>query len=161
MIFRLPASRSCPVLFLACLLALCVPAFAQDKPEPASESRLAPSGQIAFEYGQAAFILSGSGGKGTLSFNKKKYRIKLGGLGIGGFGAARITATGEVFNLKSLADFEGAYVQGRMGYAFGEGKGSLWLENAHGVVLKLKTKNKGVVLSLGGDGLVIEFAKKK
>ncbi|MBF0482028.1 MAG: hypothetical protein HQK82_10180, partial [Desulfovibrionaceae bacterium] len=34
-----------------------------------------------------------------------------------------------------------------------------WLENANGVVLKLQTKNKGVMLSLGGDGLVIEFAK--
>ena len=145
-----------PVVCAACLLALalCLPALAQDKPqaapEPAAKSGLTPSGTISFEYGQAAFILSGSGGKGTLRFGKKTYRIRLGGLGVGGIGAARISATGEVFNLTSLADFAGAYVQGRIGYAFGQGQGSLWLENA-----------RGVVLSLGGDGLVIEFAKKK
>jgi len=165
MILRLLVSRPCAALSLACLLALCAPALAQQKtepaPEPASESKPAPSGKISFVYGQAAFILGGSGGKGTLTFDKKKHPIKLAGLGIGGLGAARITAEGEIYNLHALEDFEGAYVQGRMGYAFGKGKGSMWLENTHGVVLKLKAKTKGVILSLGGDGLVIEFDKKK
>jgi hypothetical protein len=154
-------------LLAASLLAVavtCAPALAEDKEQkqnPPASSELTPSGKIDFVYGQAAFILSGSGGKGTLTFNKKKYEIKLGGLGIGGIGGSKVTASGQVYNLRTLADFPGAYVQGRMGYAFGEGKGTLWLENTNGVVLKLKAKTKGLALSLGGDGLIIEFAQKK
>lgn len=145
-------------------LALPQAAFAQDKPTgkalPVEEK---PSGNVTMEFGQGGFIISASGGSGTLIFNGRKYSFKLGSLGVGGFGVSKMTAVGEVYNLKRIEDFPGGYFQARAGYAAVDGKGKLWLENSHGVVLKLKAKSKGLSLNLGADGLMIEMgnAKKK
>jgi len=49
-----------------------------------------------------------------------------------------------------------AYVQGRYGFAVGTtSAGDLWLKNANGVILHLIAKRQGLMLSLGGDAVVI------
>lgn len=145
MITRLVAS------VLACLL-VSVPAGAQSRPAgPAT-------GTVSIRQVQVAFIGSGAIGGGTLRFNKRTYEITVGGLGIGGIGASRLTATGSVYNLGNREDFAGAYLQIREGWALGdEGRGTLWLRNAKGVVMRLATKRRGLQLSLGADGVVIGF----
>lgn len=116
----------------------------------------APDGTITMHQVQAAFIGSGNGGTGNLVFQGRSYPFTIGGLGVGGIGASTINATGEVYHLKSVKDFAGAYVQGRMGYAFGtESHGDLWLQNDAGVVLHLDAHRTGLMLSLGGDVIVI------
>ena len=97
------------------LLAFTSPAMAQDA--PAAPPKEAPSGQIAIEQIQVAFIGSGAVGGGTLTFEGKEYKFKVAGLGVGGFGASRLSAKGEVYGLKKLADFAGAYGEVRMGWA--------------------------------------------
>jgi hypothetical protein len=47
-----------------------------------------PTGYANMEFGQGGFILSASGGKGTLTFKGRKYAFKVGGLGIGGTSTA-------------------------------------------------------------------------
>lgn len=117
-----------------------------------------PDGTITMHQVQAAFIGSGSGGTGTLVFQGRSYPFTIGGLGVGGIGASTIDATGEVYNLKSVKDFAGAYVQGRMGYALGtKSHGDLWLKNDAGVVLHLDAHRTGLMLSLGGDVIVIDM----
>jgi hypothetical protein len=116
------------------------------------------SGTITIEQVQIAFIGSGNLGGGTLNFRGKTYPFTIGGLGVGGFGASKIEATGTVFDLKSLKDFEGLYGQARYGFAAGEkSAGELWLQNDKGVGLSLKAKRTGLALSLGADGIYIEF----
>ena len=105
-----------------------------------------------------AFIGSGAIGGGTLNFRGRSYPINVGGLGIGGIGASRLTATGAVYGLKNLADFAGVYGQVRAGWAIGDqSAGTLWLSNAKGVSMRLKTQREGLQLSLGADGVVIGF----
>lgn len=138
---------------LACL-ALCAawsppPAFAQER----------PSGTVTMEFGHGGFVVSASGGHGTLHFRGRSYAFNLGSLGVGGIGVAKVHATGEVYNLARIEDFPGNYLQARAGYAAGEGKGVLRLQNSEGVVLKLHTRTKGLALQLGADGLRIEMAK--
>jgi hypothetical protein len=110
------------------------------------------------ELGQGGFIVSASGGRGTLHFKGRRYSFKLGSLGVGGFGVTKTKAVGEVYNLKRIEDFPGGYFQARAGYAAVTGKGVQWLENSNGVVLKLHTTSKGLALNLGADGLMIEMA---
>ena len=105
---------------------------------------------------QAAFIGSGNTGDGTLRFRGRSYAFTVSGLGIGGIGVSTIDATGEVYDLKTVEDFEGAYAQGRYGFAIGEeSAGDLWLKNDKGVVMHLKAKRTGLMLSLGGDAVVV------
>jgi hypothetical protein len=109
---------------------------------------------------QAAYIGSGSAGNGVLSFRGKEYPFKVGGLGVGGIGLSTIDATGEVYNLRELALFPGTYGQARYGFAIGTASaGDLWMQNESGVILHLKAKRTGLILSLGGDAVVISLSQ--
>ncbi|MBV8428597.1 MAG: hypothetical protein JOZ88_15255 [Hyphomicrobiales bacterium] len=70
-------------------------------------------GKVLIHQLSVAFIGSAGVGSGTLSFGGRRYRFKLAGLGVGGFGASRLDATGNVYGLRQLADFEGAYLEAR------------------------------------------------
>ncbi|WP_428559035.1 MAG: hypothetical protein ACP59X_13220 [Solidesulfovibrio sp. DCME] len=140
---------ACAVTFLA-LVAL-APADAR------ADDLGRPVGRVTMEIGQGGFILSATGGQGTLVFKGHSYPFKLGGLGIGGLGVSKANAVGEVYRLRRVEDFPGAFFQARAGYAAVTGKGVQWLENSNGVILKLRTTTKGVSLNLGADGLKVEM----
>jgi len=117
-----------------------------------------PDGTIEMHEVQAAYIGSGSGGAGSLSFRGGQYAFDVGGVGVGGIGLSTIEATGEVYNLRDLAQFPGTYGQARYGFAIGTASdGDLWLQNEAGVILHLKAKRTGLMLSLGGDAVVISM----
>jgi hypothetical protein len=123
-----------------------------------AKSDLVESGRVTIEQVQIAFIGSGNLGGGSLSYGGRNYDITVGGLGIGGFGISKMTAVGTVYNLFKLEDFAGAYVQARYGMAIGElGGGELFLQNTHGVGIRLKADRVGLALSLGGDAVYIGF----
>src|SRR5690349_5306614 len=94
-----------------------------------------PSGRVSIKQTQIAFIGSATMGGGTLSYGGKSYPFSISGLGVGGTGASKMEARGEVYNLRSARDFEGVYGQARVGWALGnKGGGQTWLENDKGVV---------------------------
>lgn len=107
---------------------------------------------------QAAYIGSGTAGTGVLSFRGRDYPFQVGGLGVGGIGLSTVDAAGEVYNLRELAQFPGTYGQARYGFAIGSAsEGDLWMQNEAGVILHLKAKRTGLILSLGGDAVVISM----
>ena len=117
-----------------------------------------PSGTVYIRQVQIAWIGSGNLGGGTLQYNGRSWPFTIGGLGIGGFGISQITATGEVYNLKDIAQFQGAYGQARAGFAIGTvSAGELWLQNPNGVVLHLKAERVGLALSLGADAIYVRM----
>lgn len=115
-----------------------------------------PTATISLQAATAAFIGSGQGGEGTLYFRGKSYPFYVGGLGIGGIGASTIEATGEVYRLKNIDAFPGAYSQVRYGAVAGTAStGEMWLNNPEGVIIHLDARRAGLMLSLGGDAMVI------
>jgi hypothetical protein len=137
---------------------ICLAAGALSTAPSIAADELKKSGTVRIEQVQVAFIGSGNLGGGTLQFGGKSYDFTIGGLGIGGIGLSKITATGTVYNLRELAHFPGAYAQGRVGFAVGEtSAGKLWLKNSHGVVLELKAEREGLALALGGDAIYIDL----
>jgi hypothetical protein len=142
------------VVSVAALLMLASPAAAQSR-------SLGPStGTVRIEQVQAGFIASGEAGGGTLRFRGRSYPITVGGLGIGSIGASRTVASGTVYGLRNLADFAGAYVQLKEGWAVGDqGRGTVWLRNDKGVTLNLVARRQGLQLSLGADGVLIGFKR--
>ena len=146
-------TRVLVLLFAGLLLTLVVESgnssFAED---------LTKSGTVRIQQTQVAFIGSANLGSGTLNFGGRSVRFKIGGLGVGGFGISKITATGNVYNLWDLAYFPGAYVQARYGAVIGDkSTGKLWLRNSNGVVLELRAEREGLALSLGGDAIYIDL----
>lgn len=148
------AARAAAVVLLMAGLAAC----SHSGAGPQATNNQPPDGTLTMHQVQAAFIGSGNGGYGTLYYRGAAYPFDVGGLGVGGLGASTIDATGEVYHLTKLADFDGSYVQGRYGFAFGTAsRGDLWLKNNAGVVLHLRAKREGLMLSLGGDVVVIHL----
>jgi hypothetical protein len=116
------------------------------------------SGYVEMTQVQAAYIGSGNAGDGTLRYRGHTYPFTVGGLGVGGIGISKIEARGEVYGLERLRDFPGAYIQGRYGLAVGTAStGDLWLKNGNGVIMRLVAKRQGLMLSLGGDAVVIQM----
>jgi hypothetical protein len=125
---------------------------------PDAVAGLTPDATVDMQQVQAAFLASGGGGTGTLFYQGKQYPFTIGGLGIGGIGASTISASGEVYKLSSLEQFPGAYAQGRYGFALGnKSGGDLWLQNDAGVIMHLHAKREGLMLSLGGDAVIISM----
>ena len=116
------------------------------------------SGRVRMTQVQAAYIGSGNAGNGVLYYQGSRYPFSVGGLGVGGIGVSKIEARGEVYGLSRISDFPGAYLQGRYGFAIGNtSTGDLWLQNRNGVVMRLVAKRQGLMLSLGGDAVVIQM----
>jgi len=116
------------------------------------------TGTVKIEQISVAFIASGQLGGGTFTFRGRSYPISVGGLGIGGIGAARVLASGRVYGLTDRADLAGAYVQLKEGWAVGRaGQGRIWLKNDKGVTISLDTRRQGLEASIGADGVVIAF----
>jgi hypothetical protein len=117
-----------------------------------------PSGRVSIEQIQFAFIGSAAAGGGRLFFRGRTYPFTINGLGIGGIGASRLEATGQVYQLARVRDLQGVYGQVRVGWALAnQGDGRLWLQNDKGVVLRLSAKRQGLMLALGADAVHIQL----
>jgi len=126
--------------------------------EPIDPDELQPAGKIELKQYTVAWVGSGTMGGGTLIIDGKNYPFRLAGLGVGGFGASSIDATGVVYNLPNLDAFPGTYGNARLGVTGGDaGGGKLWLRNPDGVVIELKSKMRGLALAGGVDGILIQW----
>ena len=106
-------------------------------------------GTITIEETQFAVIVGGSVGGGKLTYKGKTTEFKIGGLTAGAnVGVSKMSATGEVYDLKDIAKFEGTYTKFDAGIAFGGGAGALYLKNEHGVVMKLTSRTQGAQLNI-------------
>lgn len=115
-----------------------------------------PDGTVQLRMVRAAYIGSAGAGSGTLEFRGRRYPFNITGGGIGGIGAAEIEASGEVYGLREVSQFPGAYAEARTGAALGTvSTGELWLQNEAGVIMRLAARQQGLMLSLGADAMVI------
>jgi hypothetical protein len=152
--------KACAVLAAVAALVGCVGNRPDEDAPPLSLDGKPLSGFVEMKEVQVAYIGSAGGGDGVLRFKGRSYPFSVGGLGIGGIGVSSIDAKGEVYNLSTVAQFPGAYAQGRYGAAIGTAStGDLWLQNANGVILHLTAKRTGLMLSLGGDAVVITMER--
>jgi hypothetical protein len=132
---------------------------APDSAAPNLEGK-APSGYVDMREVQIAYFASAGGGEGTLSFQGQTYPFEIAGLGGGGVGFSTIDASGEVYNLADVTQFPGAYGERRSGAVIGDAStGDLWLENNAGVVMHLRAKREGLMLSLGADAVDIRMSQ--
>lgn len=137
---------------LALLFVVAAPALATERPTGK------PSATISIHQLSVAFIGSGAVGGGTLHYNGHSYPLTVNGLGVGGIGVSQIEAQGYVYRLGSVQQFPGSYGQARYGFAVGQASaGDLLLQNPSGVIMRLRAKRQGLMLSLGADAMVINM----
>ena len=109
---------------------------------------------------QVAYMGNAGGGDGTLTYQGQRYPFKIAGLGVGGMGVSLVDAEGEVYRLTDVQQFSGAYGAAQYGAVVGsESVGDIWLENPNNVVMHLKAKREGLMLSVGADAIDIHLSQ--
>lgn len=126
-----------------------------------AETPRKPVGQVTIDETQFGFIIGGSVGGGELTFDGKKHSFQIGGLSLGAnVGVSRMSARGEVYELKDLSQFPGTYVKLDGNIALGGGVGGMTLKNQNGVILRLEGTTQGIQFNIGASGVTVFFDKK-
>ena len=97
--------------------------------------------------------------KGTLTYQGKKYPIKVDGLSVDEVGVDRATALGRVIDLRKLEDFDGNYRAAGGGATVARGTSVAALQNQNGVKIALKSATEGASLKLGAEGIKLSIDK--
>lgn len=127
-----------------------------------AETPKKPVGQVTIDETQFGFIIGGSVGGGELTFGGKKHSFQIGGLSLGAnIGVSRMSARGEVYDMKDVSQFPGTYVRLGGNVALGGGVGGMTLKNENGVILRLEGTTQGIQFNVGASGVTVFFDKKK
>ena len=117
-------------------------------------------GKVTLESKSIAVGVGVSWGDGILEYRGKKYPFTVSGLTVLDLGVSKVTARGEVADLKKLEDFSGNYVGVGAGAAAGGGAGTAALQNQNGVKMALTATTQGVKLAIPAGGVEIKLKQQ-
>jgi hypothetical protein len=115
----------------------------------------AATGRVHARLFKAGFIVGAGGGSGTLIFQGRRYPLTFSGVSFGTIGVASVALVGTASHLHSAADIAGGYTGVGGGAAFVYGPKVARLQNARGVVLRLRGPQLGINLSLNLSGMTV------
>jgi hypothetical protein len=126
-------------------------------PTEASIRGLRPSGYVTMTQ---VFVSASGVGSGALTFRGRTYPFTLVGSLIGLGAISTLQASGEVYKLRDVSQFSGAWIQGTGSLAITtRANGELWLENRNGVVMRLSAAQAGLTFSEGRYELTIQLSQ--
>ena len=138
---------------LACVAAFLIGGCASMTQAPSTP----PSATVSIREWSAAYYASAAGGKGTLNYNGQRHHFTISGLGVGGMGGQKLSATGKVYNLNKLRYFPGSYRGVRQGLTLIEGKMHAKLTNGNGVTMYLAGQTEGLASSMGAEAFEVSL----
>jgi len=107
-----------------------------------------------------AFVSGVGAGSGVLTFGGRSYPFTLTGSLIGLGAISTLQASGEVYKLRDVSQFSGAWIQGTGSLAITtKANGELWLENRNGVVMHLIAAQAGLTFSTGRYEIFIQLSQ--
>ena len=112
-----------------------------------------PDATVRLHQGSVAVGIGYSWGGGTLSYKGKTYKVKIKGLSIGEAGIKKAEATGKVYNLPKIEDFNGNYTAAGAEATIAGGGGGTALRNQNGVVIYLASTTRGLNFKLAAEGV--------
>lgn len=119
-----------------------------------------PDATVSLRSGSVAAGVGISWGKGTLTYKGKQYPISVSGLSLGKVGITKVTASGDVYNLKKLGDFSGNYTSTNADITLAGGHSAVTMKNQNGVQVVIRATSKGVDLTVGASGVDMKLKKK-
>lgn len=140
------------LVLLVGIAFLAAPAFAAEK-ELGEQT-----GTVTIEFTSISAGVSVDWGSGILKFKGKEYPFSIKGIKGGiSLGASKLKATGEVYNLKKVDDFDTVYTILETGAAMTGPATGLQFENRQGVIIRLKAEEKGLRVSGALGQIKISF----
>ena len=112
-----------------------------------------PSATLKLEGGSVAAGVGVDWGHGTLSYQGKDYPISVVGLSVGDVGITSIAASGKVYDLQRLSDFDGNYAAAGTGLTVAGGGKAAAMRNQNGVTVDLVSSTQGAEIGIGAGGV--------
>lgn len=116
-----------------------------------------PAATVTVESKSVAVGVGVSWGDGVLTYQGKTHKFSVSGLSVADLGVSKVSAKGEVYNLKKLGDFSGTYAAAAAGAAVGAGAGAIAMKNQNGVEMVLTGTGKGIQLTLAAKGIEVKL----
>src|SRR5882724_11342760 len=118
-----------------------------------------PDATLRLSGGSLAAGIGFSWGKGTLTYKGKDYPVSVNGVSLGKVGITGSSASGEVYHLKKLQNFDGHYNAGGTGVTLVGGRNAVAMTNQNGVKVLLASTTRGVDVTLAGGGVDMKLKK--
>ena len=118
-----------------------------------------PDATLKLSAGSVAAGVGISWGSGTLTYKGKDYPISVTGLSVGDVGVTKVEASGKVYNLKKLEDFNGNYTAVTAGATVAGGGGATAMRNQNGVRAELVATTQGLKFNMGAAGVDMQIKK--
>jgi hypothetical protein len=99
-------------------------------------------------------------GDGVLEYRGHRYPFKVTGFSIVDVGVAKVFAKGEVYNLKTVEDFEGMFMAAVASGTFAGGAGAAAMQNQNDVKMVWTATNQGLSFSLAQAGINVKFTEE-
>jgi hypothetical protein len=131
------------------MLGLLSAARAEDKPDAT----------LKLSAGSVAVGIGYSWGGGTLTYKGKTYDVEVNGLSAGDVGISKAEASGDVYHLAKLSDFDGNYTAAGTGATVGGGASASIMKNQNGVEIRLVATTQGVKFNFGAGGVSLKIKK--
>lgn len=119
----------------------------------------AGTARVRMTVTKAGFLIGGTGGSGTVTFNGRSYPIRIGGIRFGlTVGISEASMSGTASNVNRVSDIEGTYTAVQASAAAVAGGQNWVLRNSRGVELRLRGTQTGIEASLDLGGMTISLA---
>src|SRR5262245_20271094 len=112
-----------------------------------------PDATIQLSTGAVALGIGVTWGSGVLTYQGQEYPFSVDGLSVVDVGISKASASGVVYNLKKLEDFNGTYAGVTAGATIAGGAGANTMQNQNGVVINLVGTSQGLKFKLSMDGV--------
>ena len=123
-------------------------------------SARADSGTVRISFIKAGWVIGGSFGDGTLTFQGRTYRLSVGGLSYGfTFGGSQTNLRGRVSNIFRPSDIEGVYGAAGAGATVIRGPQAIVLTNQKGAILELSGNQTGLMVNLDLSGMALTLQR--
>jgi hypothetical protein len=148
--------RTLAVTVMACAL-FSGATLAEDSTQERSGTGVEPDATVELSGGAIAAGIGYEWGHGDVTYQGQKHHFTLSGLSLVDVGAASLSTTGVVYNLRNLQDLNGNYLAAGAGLTIAGGGSAEYLKNEHGVVIKLLSTSRGLRFNLSANGMKVQL----
>ena len=125
-----------------------------------SSAARADSGTVRISFIKAGWVIGGTFGTGTLTFQGRTYPLAIGGLSYGfTFGGSQTNLRGRVSNIYRPSDIEGVYGAAGAGATVIRGPQAIVLANQKGAVLEVSGNQTGLMVNLDLSGMALSLKR--